>query len=201
MDQRTDTAYRVGRLLGSGYIWIVVLVVLVFAAVFLSNYRESRVRDEQAARARAAELSREAALQKRCTEGIDAVVTEGRAALNAGDPDKGLAIMNRCANKMADVTALAFHKEVLIAARAKAASAAKAAQEQALLAQRADLARRKKEGVRVGMSVDDVLKSSWGKPERINRSTNARGTREQWVYPGHHNYLYFENDVLTNIQH
>jgi hypothetical protein len=61
-----------------------------------------------------------------------------------------------------------------------------------------DLKRRKREGVTLGMSQDDVLKSSWGRPERINRTHNKYGTHEQWVYPG--GYLYFEDGTLTSIQ-
>jgi hypothetical protein len=63
-----------------------------------------------------------------------------------------------------------------------------------------DRAERKKEGVRIGMTVQEVIESSWGKPEHVNRTTSTYGTREQWVYPGYHNYLYFENGVLTSIQ-
>lgn len=59
--------------------------------------------------------------------------------------------------------------------------------------------RKKSEGVRVGMSQEDVVASSWGKPQKINTTTNAYGTREQWVYGGG-NYLYFENDKLVTIQ-
>lgn len=66
--------------------------------------------------------------------------------------------------------------------------------------QAAEAARRRREGVSLGMTPDDVLASSWGRPERINRTTNHMGTREQWVYPGRHNYLYFENGVLVSIQ-
>lgn len=62
-----------------------------------------------------------------------------------------------------------------------------------------DRARRRKEGVSIGMSQDEVLMSSWGRPERVNRTTTSRGTREQWVYGGS-NYLYFENGRLTAIQ-
>ena len=55
-------------------------------------------------------------------------------------------------------------------------------------------------GVRIGMTTEQVLKeSNWGKPRRINRTTTASGTREQWVY-GYPNYLYFTNGVLTSIQ-
>ena len=61
-------------------------------------------------------------------------------------------------------------------------------------------AQKRKEGVSLGMTVDDVLASSWGKPEHVNRTTTAGGTREQWVYPGHHSYLYFTDGVLTTIQ-
>lgn len=42
-------------------------------------------------------------------------------------------------------------------------------------------------------------KCGWGKPQHINRTIRANYEREQWVYGGH-NYLYFENGVLTSIQ-
>lgn len=58
---------------------------------------------------------------------------------------------------------------------------------------------KKQEGVRIGMSSASVLASSWGRPQSVNRTTTASGTREQWVY-GIGNYLYFENGVLTAIQ-
>ncbi len=67
--------------------------------------------------------------------------------------------------------------------------------------EQADRARKKREGVLIGMSPDDVLASAWGKPDKINRSTNKYGTSEQWVYRNRvEGYLYFENDVLTAIQ-
>lgn len=59
-------------------------------------------------------------------------------------------------------------------------------------------AEKKKLGVAVGMSKDDVLASSWGRPNSINRTTGTWGVHEQWVYGGH-NYLFFENGVLTTI--
>jgi len=59
---------------------------------------------------------------------------------------------------------------------------------------------RKHEGVAVGMTTEQVLQSSWGKPLHINRTTNANGTHEQWVYPGGRNYLYFDGGLLTSIQ-
>lgn len=51
----------------------------------------------------------------------------------------------------------------------------------------------------IGQSTSDVIANSWGYPDRINKTTNAYGVREQWVY-GNGRYLYFENGVLTTIQ-
>lgn len=59
-------------------------------------------------------------------------------------------------------------------------------------------AEKKKLGVTIGMSKDDVLASSWGRPNSINRTTGTWGVHEQWCYGGH-NYLFFENGVLTTI--
>lgn len=58
---------------------------------------------------------------------------------------------------------------------------------------------KKQQGVRIGMSKQDVLDSSWGKPTKINKSVYSWGTTEQWVYPNY-NHLYFENGKLTSIQ-
>jgi hypothetical protein len=57
---------------------------------------------------------------------------------------------------------------------------------------------RKSQGVAIGMSKEEVLASSWGKPKKINTTTTALRTREQWVYDG--GYLYFTNELLTSIQ-
>lgn len=57
---------------------------------------------------------------------------------------------------------------------------------------------KKSQGVHIGMSAQDVLDSSWGRPRTINRSVYSFGTREQWVY-GDGNYLYFSDGVLTSV--
>jgi hypothetical protein len=59
-------------------------------------------------------------------------------------------------------------------------------------------AEKRKEGVVLGMTKDEVRASSWGRPRDINRTTNRFGTTEQWVYDG--GYLYFTDGVLTSIQ-
>lgn len=50
----------------------------------------------------------------------------------------------------------------------------------------------------IGMTACGAI-AAWGRPESINKTTTARGTREQWVYGGR-NYLYFTNGVLDAIQ-
>lgn len=57
----------------------------------------------------------------------------------------------------------------------------------------------RKRGVLIGMTKEEVLGSSWGRPERVNSTHRANSTTEQWVYPGG-NYLYFRNGVLDSIQ-
>ena len=87
-------------------------------------------------------------------------------------------------------------------ADAKAIANAKAAKEydeqQAKKAEEAKQ-KRKSEGVRIGMTKDEVLGSSWGQPKSVNKTTGSYGTNEQWVYEGN-NYLYFKNGILTTIQ-
>jgi hypothetical protein len=56
----------------------------------------------------------------------------------------------------------------------------------------------KKRGVNIGMTADDVRKSSWGKPQKINSTITANERHEQWVYSG--GYLNLDNGVLTSIQ-
>jgi hypothetical protein len=82
------------------------------------------------------------------------------------------------------------------------AAAAEAAYKKREAAARAEAAiRARKPGVRIGMTPEQVLnESSWGKPYRVNRTTSASGTTEQWVY-GERNFLYFENGVLTTVHH
>lgn len=60
-------------------------------------------------------------------------------------------------------------------------------------------ANKRKGGVRLGMTQTQALNSSWGKPRDVNRTTNASGVSEQWVY-GNSSYLYFTNGKLTSIQ-
>ncbi len=45
----------------------------------------------------------------------------------------------------------------------------------------------------------EMARDSWGRPKDINRTVTVSGVREQWVY-GSHQYLYFNNGILTSWQ-
>jgi hypothetical protein len=64
--------------------------------------------------------------------------------------------------------------------------------------ERQAIVQRRAQGVSIGMTAERVLQSSWGRPNKVNRTITARGTHEQWVYGG--GYLYFEDGVLISIQ-
>lgn len=66
-------------------------------------------------------------------------------------------------------------------------------------AKAADAKLRKSQGVSIGMTYEEVLASSWGRPKRVNKTTRATSETQQWVYDG--GYLYFENGLLRTIQH
>ena len=51
---------------------------------------------------------------------------------------------------------------------------------------------------KIGMTEQEVRNSSWGEPQKINKSTYSWGTTEQWVY-GNNRYVYFRNGKVTSI--
>lgn len=55
----------------------------------------------------------------------------------------------------------------------------------------------------IGMTAEEVrqLGLPWGSPSDVNRTTTARGVREQWVYGDRaRRYIYFVDGVVTAIQ-
>ena len=51
----------------------------------------------------------------------------------------------------------------------------------------------------IGMTKEEVILSSWGKPKKKNITETYWGTHEQWVYSSER-YVYFENGIVTAIQ-
>lgn len=50
---------------------------------------------------------------------------------------------------------------------------------------------------KIGMTTEEVLNSTWGKPKKINKDTYSWGVKEQWVYDN--GYIYFKNGIVTSI--
>ncbi|MGZ5227286.1 MAG: hypothetical protein ACXWCS_24260 [Burkholderiales bacterium] len=75
--------------------------------------------------------------------------------------------------------------------------------QQRMIERQADAARRDQErfdrgGIRVGMTKQQVLNSSWGQPDSIHTAIIGARLREQWMYGT--NNLFFEEGVLTAVQ-
>jgi len=55
-------------------------------------------------------------------------------------------------------------------------------------------------GIYIGMNKEMVI-AAWGRPYRINKTTNITGVQEQWVYGEYgSSYVYFEDNIVTTIQ-
>ena len=54
----------------------------------------------------------------------------------------------------------------------------------------------------IGMSREELERSFWGTPKKINKTTTVHGVREQWVYDryGDRAYVYVSNGIVTAIQ-
>jgi hypothetical protein len=203
-------SYKLGRALGAtSTATKVTVVVLAAVAIWFVIYSRDQERQRaaaasaaqtQAAKAKAeeAERQREQAAQQqladqkvRCAKGQELVIGAALAEMRKGNPDAAVSMLVPCEG-LADLSA---HRDALARARV----AAEAASKKRLAQVEADArAQRRREGVSIGMTQADALASSWGRPEKVNRTTTVRGEREQWVYPG--GYLYFENGILTAIQ-
>ncbi|MCJ8161863.1 hypothetical protein [Acinetobacter zhairhuonensis] len=81
------------------------------------------------------------------------------------------------------------------------AKAQESSRQQAYERQKAEWAARVEP--RIGMSAQQAEKSTWGYPDKVNKTTNVYGVSEQWVYRmyrGQSRYLYFTNGILTSMQ-
>ena len=123
-----------------------------------------------------------------CTLRVGKYVKGAEDWLKSGETYKAYSLLSYCEGRLEDPKATALYKRLDAALPDKAQAKAKV-----------ERAGKKKAGVSVGMTEQDALDSSWGKPQRVNTTRTAGSRHEQWVYrPG--NYLYFENGILTAIQ-
>lgn len=128
-----------------------------------------------------------------CGPGMDSRRAKAKAAFAKKDYESAFSLMDYCDGRMQKDSADYKNYMQYVLAQGKATDAMNATNLKAAKAQK------RKQGVTIGMTQQDVLDSSWGRPEKVNRTTNARGVREQWVYGGG-NYLYFDDGVLRSIQ-
>ena len=51
---------------------------------------------------------------------------------------------------------------------------------------------------KIGMAAEEVKNSSWGEPDKINKTTYSWGTTEQWCY-SNNRYIYLDDGYVTAI--
>ena len=51
---------------------------------------------------------------------------------------------------------------------------------------------------RPGMTADEVRKTKWGKPDKVNKNTYSWGVTEQWVYEGK-GYVYLQDGIVDSV--
>ena len=144
-----------------------------------------------------------AALEQKCSVDFQALATKASALIEAGDANAGFALVKECNSyTQSSVQVKEFLKQASIAAATQSAAAMKREEVTRLAAAKkadaADKTERRKQGVLIGMTREEVQLSNWGKPRKINRTTGATFEHEQWVYDG--SYLYFRQGILTTIQ-
>lgn len=127
-----------------------------------------------------------------CGPGLDQKIQQAKSSATKKDFQEAFATLDYCADLLAkDSPAykarISYKLEVDKQVYARAMADQKAAK-----------AIKKREGVSIGMSQQDVLDSSWGKPTKVNRTTTSNTTREQWIYGN--GYLYFTDGVLDTVQ-
>jgi len=125
-----------------------------------------------------------------CDSGEPERYASAKELMKKADPDAAFDLLHACRSSLSN-DAKALYVQALTQANAKRAKVADAEAKRIR-------AEKKRNGVTIGMTDQDALDSSWGKPRKINRTTNAYGVSEQWVYDG--GYLYFKDGVLTSIQ-
>ena len=194
--------YSIGRFVGANKIASAAVVVGTVYVVWVVNYAGALINPDPSPVARPVVHAAAAAaagptpvrvdpMREPCTTGISAIIDKAKGFVRQKEYVLAWGALDECKQHMTDLRALDLYKQLTIDVTniQKRAIAA---------AERADKAAKKKAGVVIGMSRQDALDSSWGRPNKINRTVRASGTHEQWVYDG--GYLYFEDDVLTAIQ-
>jgi ribosome-binding protein aMBF1 (putative translation factor) len=117
-------------------------------------------------------------------------------------PNKALEVLRPCAkltNSPAYTTKIAEAEYAVKVNQNKEMQRLLELEKQIKIDAKAEAKIKKSQGITIGMTMEDVVASNWGKPQSINKTTTATTEREQWVYRNR-SYLYFKDGVLTTIQ-
>jgi hypothetical protein len=189
-----------------GWFFVVILVssLIIWRAAVL-EHESNAAHTEQAAKGAAAAAqiaaaasAAEAARLFQCANGFAGIAAKAAEEIKQGNAGAAVEALSRCQDAPGAMSVdrlLAGAKTELAKQEKQRLSAAEKEKERFLASERRQ---KKSEGVSLGMSRDDVMASSWGRPNEVHRTTTATGTHEQWVYGG--GYLYFDNGVLTAVQ-
>lgn len=202
-------AYKIGHSIGSNpkewAIGSLAAILVIAGLTTLDSYstQQAQKSKEAEAQARAVRLQeeqvrRQAEKVAMCTEGIEKLKQEAKEFMRQGKPGPAANVLGACETLMQDGQARVLLADAKKAREAEERKAQKVQAAQQAKLDAAEKARKKREGVSIGMTRQDVLDSSWGKPKRVNRTIAAYGVHEQWVYEG--GYLYFKDGTLTTIQ-
>ena len=116
--------------------------------------------------------------------------------MKAGKPQRAFEALQDCRDYLNDPPVKALYLKSMAMARVQDVAKSAADTKRVAAAERVE---KKNRGVYIGMTQQEVIHSSWGKPHQINRTIMAHGTHEQWVYRIG-SYLYFEDGILSAIQ-
>lgn len=166
------------------------IVTLLAAAILIYFLSPSTTETAPKSAAPQAAIAPQPKALEECETDAPGSYTKAQTFMKKGDPDSAFKLLQPCRSTLNPQT-----KAIYV--RALTESNAKRAKIADLEAKRVKVAKKSK-GVSIGMSKEDVKSSSWGKPRHINRTVNAYGVSEQWVYDG--GYLYFDSEILTAIQ-
>jgi hypothetical protein len=216
--QNNGISFQLGRFVGRwprAFLGLLFAALVVIYGLFWLNRLQAeaeQLKAEQQAVA-AAEVHRLAEevrekkaaeeLAQKCGANFSALATKAADLVKSGNANDAFNLIKPC-NLYADATAPVKKFIQDTSAAASLERAEKMTREDARRADtakkvdEADKAARRKQGVQIGMSKEQVLASNWGKPTKINRTTGANYEHEQWVYDG--GYLYFRGGVLSTIQ-
>lgn len=200
-----STAYKIGRLIGSNP-KLQILLIFFAIVVFITNCsgdekpNKGREADSQVhvVKTEDSSANRQALLLAICTDGIDKLKQDAADFIKKGSPGSAVSILGVCEGLMTDSQAKALLAEAKAGVEAEERKLQKEQTVKQAKLDAAEKARKKREGVSLGMTMQDVLDSSWGKPRQVIRTQSPFVTTEVWIYSG--GTLAFNNGVLTVIQ-